>query len=550
MGDPAPLDATTLRLLAQASDALAGSTPVDEALLRVARLTTEALADACRVDRASDEGALTRCAVVHRDPAGAGLYAALAPPACQEPVTRLVELTEGDLAPEARDAACLAAWRAQAPAAAIYVPLHARGRPLGVMTLVAEGARRFSLLDVALATELGARCAAALEIARLDEQLARARHAEAEARGRGERKDDFLALLGHELRNPLAPLRSALEVLRRAPDPALAERARGIMERQVVHMTRLLDDLLDVSRITRGKVQLRTERLALQDVVTHALELARPLLEARRHRVDVELPPEPLWVSGDQVRLEQVVANLLANAARYTPSGGNVGVALARTEQGATLRVRDDGVGIERGLLTKIFEPFTQVRPLGASSAGLGIGLTLVRELVVLHGGRVEARSSGLGHGSEFVVTLPTLDVPPGEEPRPMSSADAPPPPSALRILLVDDNEDATETLAEILRISGHEVRTAYDGTAALAAAPRFGPDVVILDIGLPDMSGHEVARALRAAGLDGAVLVGLSGFGAPEDHDRAREAGFDHYLLKPTSLAEIEALLARAVPR
>jgi len=364
-----------------------------------------------------------------------------------------------------------------------------------------------------------------------------------------QRKDEFLATLAHELRNPLAPLRNALHALRLAgASGAGADRLHGMMERQVNHMVRLVDDLLEVSRITRGKIELRPERVDLADVVRAATETSRPLIDAGRHELEVALPDAPLPLEADPVRLAQVVGNLLNNAAKYTPRGGHIRVTAERRGSEVALHVRDDGVGIPAEMLHKIFDLFTQVdRTLASAQGGLGIGLTLVRRIVELHGGRVEARSAGANSGSEFVVTLPLAPSP--DASAGPSAAD--PEPGALplhRVLIVDDNADAAESLGLLLRMLGADVTIAHDGPGALATLQHFRPSIVLLDIGMPGMDGYEVAARVRALpGLERVLLVALTGWGQSEDRQRSHAAGFDHHFVKPIDLAALQALLQSA---
>jgi signal transduction histidine kinase/integral membrane sensor domain MASE1 len=364
-------------------------------------------------------------------------------------------------------------------------------------------------------------------------------------------KDEFLAILGHELRNPLAPLRNAAEILavRAADDPAIA-RIQQIIERQVRHMVRLVDDLLDVSRITRGRVELRRERVAMADVVARAAEAARPLMEERGHELSADLPTEPVTVDGDPVRLEQALGNLLQNAARYTEGHGHIAVSLAREGGEAVIRVTDDGIGIAPEMLERVFELFVQgERPRHRSAEGLGIGLTLVRNLVEIHGGRVSARSEGPGRGSEFIVRLPLAGPAPADaaEARQAIPAKGDASRSHLRVLVVDDNVDAAESLALILRGDGYDVATAHDGASALDKAGETAFDFIILDIALPDdLDGYEVARRIRGARrLPDVTLIALTGFGQEEDRRRAVDAGFDHHLVKPVDPDVVRGLLA-----
>jgi PAS domain S-box-containing protein len=363
------------------------------------------------------------------------------------------------------------------------------------------------------------------------------------------RKDEFLAMLAHELRNPLAPIRTAAQVIRLlGTSDANVRRSAEMVERQVQHLTRLVDDLLDVSRITRGKIKLRKEPVELAAVVARAVETARPLLDARAHELTVTLPPEAVRLEADATRLAQVVGNLLANAAKYTAEGGHVWLTAEREGGTAVLRVRDTGVGIPPDMLGKVFDLFTQVdRSLARSEGGLGIGLTLVKNLVELHGGTVGAYSEGPGKGSEFVVRLPVLPTPQAPDAGPAEPAPgrAPPP---RRVLVVDDNADAADSLAMLLRVDCHEVRTAHDGPTALETAEWFRPEVVFLDIGLPRMDGYEVARQLRQRpGLKGARLVAVTGYGQGEDRRRAQDAGFDLFMTKPVDPLALRDVVAGA---
>jgi PAS domain S-box-containing protein len=364
------------------------------------------------------------------------------------------------------------------------------------------------------------------------------------------RKDEFLAMLAHELRNPLAPVRNALHVLKQpGVEPAVRERVREMMERQVSHMARLLDDLLDVSRISRGRIELRKEIVEVGPLVARTVEAVRPLIDERRHHLSVSLPPEPLRVEGDPTRLEQILTNLLNNAAKYTDPGGHLGVSASREGAEVVLRVRDDGIGIAPDVLPRVFDLFVQAeRRINRSQGGVGIGLTLVRRLVELHGGRIEALSPGPGRGSEFVVRLPAATEPAGgrEVATPSGNAAAPGSSPPRRVLVVDDNRDAADSLAVLLRLMGQDVCVAYDGPSALAQAQEFRPALVLLDIGMPGMDGYEVARRLRQQPeLGNVVVAALTGWGQEGDRRRSAEAGFDRHLVKPVDPAALEALLA-----
>ncbi|HET8541537.1 MAG TPA: hybrid sensor histidine kinase/response regulator [Anaeromyxobacter sp.] len=391
----------------------------------------------------------------------------------------------------------------------------------------------------------------AARAAERDQHLARAEAARAEAVSASRTRDEFLAMLGHELRNPLAPIATALHLLEQRGHADTREHA--VIRRQLAHLQRLVDDLLDVSRITRGKVELHRERVEAALFVGRAIEMAKDLLEQRRHRLTVDVPPG-LFVDGDPVRLAQVVANLLSNAARYTPPGGNVHVGALRERDRVRLWVRDDGVGLARGLLGSIFEPFVQ-GPGGAEphQGGLGLGLTLVKSFVALHGGEVVAHSDGPGRGSTFAVELPAAAAARAEPLRPPARGTRPPPPASLRVLVVDDNADAAETLANLLTLAGHEVKTAPDGPTALDLATAFRPQVAVLDIGLPVMDGYELALRLRDR-LAGAVpaMVAVSGYGQAADLERSRAAGCCAHLVKPAAvdqvLAELDRIAAQRV--
>jgi PAS domain S-box-containing protein len=359
------------------------------------------------------------------------------------------------------------------------------------------------------------------------------------------RKDEFLATLAHELRNPLAPIRNAIEIMRvDAVEPsAVAVAARTMIERQLEHLVRLVDDLLDVSRITRGRLELRKERVTLASVMKSAIDTSRPLIEAARHELSIELPEREVYLDADPVRLAQVFANLLNNAARYTDDGGRIAVVARREGDTIVASVRDTGVGIAPEALPSIFDMFIQVDETGQrSQSGLGIGLTLVKRLVELHGGSVEARSAGKGRGTELVVRLPVACA--------AATAGAAPPPQrehamTHRILVADDNRDAAESMGMLLRLMGNEVRTVYDGLDAVEEAEEFRPDVILLDIGMPRLNGYDAARQIRGQRWSaGTMLVALTGWGQIEDKRRAAEAGFDRHFTKPLDPAELQKLI------
>jgi PAS domain S-box-containing protein len=359
------------------------------------------------------------------------------------------------------------------------------------------------------------------------------------------RMNEFLAMLGHELRNPLSPLQSALDILDMKPDdPAAVDWGRKVFGRQVKHLSRLVDDLLDVSRITSGKVALRFENVDFAHLVDETLDAMGPQIRARQHALELALPKGPLVVRGDPTRLAQIVTNLVTNAIKYTPDGGRIGVTLEREDDFATLTVGDNGIGLAPALIPQMFDLFVQGdRALDRKEGGLGIGLTLVKHLTELHGGSVAAASGGMDQGSQFVVRLPVLAhqsvATPGASPPAVSGG-------RFKVLIVEDNADVARSLAMLVEMLGHRVQMVDDGSLALDAARKFQPDLVLLDIGLPGMNGYDVARAIRAEGtLRHAVLVACTGYGQDEDRRRVREAGFDKYLIKPVHVTDLEKILA-----
>ena len=360
------------------------------------------------------------------------------------------------------------------------------------------------------------------------------------------RKDEFLAVLAHELRNPLAAIRTAAELVSRAdaPRPTI-EQASGVIGRQVTHLGRLVDDLVDVSRITRGLIELQRERLKLSAVVFHALETSQPIVAERGHTLSISAIDDELEVMGDLSRLTQVVANILHNAAKFTPRGGRIELGAERDGDEVVLRIADNGAGISAEALPQVFDLFSHTdRRLDRASTGLGVGLALVRRLVDMHGGRVAVRSDGLGRGTEVTIHLPLLEPVPQQDRasgRPATSDGSP----SRRILVVDDNVDAADALAMLLRLSGHQAVTAFDGVEALGRAAEFQPDIVLLDIGMPRLDGYGTARAMRAEpwGRD-LTLVALTGWGQPKDRDRTVEAGFDAHLVKPVATEKLMEII------
>jgi signal transduction histidine kinase len=418
----------------------------------------------------------------------------------------------------------------------VCVPLKLRGRILGAISFVtAESGRRYTTRDLALAEDLANRAAVAIENARLYGDLREA----------DRRKDEFLAMLAHELRNPLAPIGNALQIMRLAPDDEeVVANARGTMERQFEHLVRLVDDLLDVSRIMRGKIDLRLEKCTVTSLVERAVEAARPLISARRHRLSIDVPQEATELVADPVRVTQVIANLLNNAAKYTPEGGEIALTAACEGDEFQVSVRDNGIGISAEALPRVFDMFVQAREgLVHSQGGLGIGLTLVKSLVQLHGGRVEARSDGAGRGAEFLVHLPLLCSLTLDDKTTRSGA----PIATRRMMVVDDNIDSASTLAFLLRSQNHQVMVAHDGYTALEIVEEFTPDIAVLDIGMPGMDGYELARRLRDRYPDGKLqLVALTGWGGAEDRERTRRSGFDFHLVKPIRLEDLAEIMSR----
>lgn len=358
------------------------------------------------------------------------------------------------------------------------------------------------------------------------------------------RKDEFLALLAHELRNPLAPIASALEILKLVDtDAESCQQARDVAERQLRHLTRLVDDLLDVSRIMRGKVELRRERVVLAAAIARAVETTQPMLSAKEHTISIDLPSQPIYLKADLVRLAQILGNLLSNAAKYTEPGGQISLSASMEGDMAVVCVKDTGIGIAPGDMARLFEMFMQVAPgASRSQGGLGIGLALVKNLVEMHGGSVVAHSAGIGQGCEFVVQLPLMAA--ADEPMAEPAASAPS--LQLRsILVVDDNVDAAHSLAMLLRLRGHQVQVAVSGQEALSQVRETMPELIFLDIGMPGMDGYEVARRLRADYGSALEIVALTGWGTAQDRQRSSEAGFDKHLTKPVDLAQLEQVLS-----
>jgi PAS domain S-box-containing protein len=388
----------------------------------------------------------------------------------------------------------------------------------------------------------------ALRIAGISQDITARKTADLQLMRLDRRKDAFLATLAHELRNPLEPIRSAAALLARqhVGDPSPEQKAVSIIERQVDHLTRLVDDLLDLARINHGKIRLRSEAVRLEEVIGAAVDANRALAEERRLKLRVQSPPREVWVLGDSARLTQVFSNLLHNATKFSAAGGVIEISVRPSEGGGqvAVSVRDEGAGIAPDVIDSVFDLFMQAQqPPAQDRGGLGIGLSVARSLVELHGGKVSVHSDGIGKGSDFIVTLATTDAPPALAPVPIEAQARGS--AGRRILVVDDNRDAAESLQALLALDGHTVALAFSGKAALDQAERIQPDVVILDIGLPDISGHEVARRLRAdARLSAPLLVALTGYAREQDHRDVRAAGFDHHLVKPADCATLMNLV------
>ena len=541
------------RFLADASGALSELTDYKSTLQKVASLAVPFFADWCAIDIVDAEGSLQRLAVTHRDPAKAEWARELIrryPPSRQEPhglfhVLRtgktdwMAEIPKSLIEQSARDAEHLRILRELGLKSYICTPLCSRSKTIGVMTFVtSESGYVYDAIDVAAAEDLARRTVIAIENANL---LATLKETD-------RRKDEFLAMLAHELRNPLAPIRNAVQIFRGKglPVPEL-QWATEVIDRQVRQLSRLVDDLLDVSRITRGKVELRKETVELSQVIQSAVEASRPLIEKWGHHLTVTLPPEPIPLEADPTRLAQVILNLLNNAAKYTDRAGRIELTAERENGDVLVKVRDNGIGIPPEMLPRVFDLFAQVDPsMERSEGGLGIGLTLVQRLVTLHGGSVEAKSEGPGTGSEFILRLPTRSKAAPQGPK---KVEHPFPTAKRRILIVDDNRDAADSLAVLLRMMGNEVHTAHDGLEAVGAAAAFHPDIALLDIGLPKLSGYDAARRIREQeGGKDMLLIALTGWSQEEDRRRSREAGFDHHMNKPVDFNILKGLLAETI--
>ncbi len=540
------------RFLADVGDVLAGSLDSRTTLRTVASLCVPRLADWCAVDMLEAGHVLRRVAVAHTDPekvrwaheihrryppdpqSGRGVFKVLR----TGHADLHAEISDEQLTRAARDPGELQILRELGMTSVMLVPLRARGQTLGVISLIsAESRRHFGPADLALAEEVARRAGLAADNARLYGELVEA----------DRRKDDFIALLAHELRNPLAPMRNGLQVMRLTmTDTGPPAQARNMMERQLGHMVRLIDDLLDISRVSRNKMELRRSRVLLADLVNSAVETARPGIEEAGHQLTISLPPKPVILDGDLTRLAQVFSNLLTNSAKYTEPGGHIWLDAERKGNEIVISVRDSGIGIPAESLPRIFDMFSQVdRTMERSTGGLGIGLALVKGLVEMHGGTVTAKSEGQGKGSTFTVKLPVPD----DLPNPGAShgADEIRPTVGIknRILIVDDNQDSALSLAMMLKLMGSELRVVHDGFEAVRVAEEFRPDVILMDVGMPRLNGLDATRRIREQDWGKAItIIALTGWGQDQDKARSQEAGCDAHLVKPVNPDDLEKLL------
>jgi PAS domain S-box-containing protein len=538
--------------LARAGSELIAASDYRDALRTVAQLVVPKLADWCAIDIVDPStGTTVRLAVAHQDPAKVALAHELArryPPDPEAPtgVPNVLRTGRSELYTEiprellertAVDDEHRSIIADLDLRSAMVVPLRGRDHVFGAISFVyAQSNRRYTDDDLAFAEDFARRAAMIVERRKLEEEAAQANRA----------KDEFLAMLGHELRNPLAPIRTALQLMALRGDSSTA-RERQVIERQVEHLVTLVDDLLDVSRITRAKITLAKEPIEISAVIARALEMASPLLESRRHQLELAVPRTGYVVDGDPARLAQVFANLLTNAAKYTDPGGRIAV-MARTDHdGIVVEVSDTGIGIDPDFLPMIFDMFVQERQtIARSHGGLGLGLNIARSLVGMHGGRIHATSEGRGRGSTFTVWLPALEA--------RVTAAAEPPQQARaaeggrRVMLVDDNEDAVALLESALQTYGYDTRYALDGPAALELARSFTPEIAILDIGLPVMDGYELAQRLRERSPE-LPMIALTGYGQEDDVEKSKSAGFDRHLVKPVDLTRLRGAIDELLP-
>ena len=533
-------------LLADVSSTLASALDVDTRVRELARVVVPRMADWCVVDLVEESGEIRRVAVEHADPTLGALaqeIQAESTPALRpdHPVLtalhsgepQLVErVGEAELRRLARDEEDVERIRRAGLRSLLCVPLRARGRILGVMSLGATERDPYGAEDLTLAGEVAARAALAVDNARLYEKVL------ADDRA----KDEFLAMLGHELRNPLAPMVHSLEVFRVAsPDSEARERARRVLERQVTQLRHLVRDLLDVARITRGSIDLRRQPVELSAAIANAVESSQSIIEAHRHEVVTTLPKQALWLDADPTRLEQILTNLINNSVQHSRPGTRTEVSGEPDGDFVVVRVKDNGAGLSPEALTHLFDLFARGDVM-ASGPGTGIGLHLVRRLSELHGGSVEARSAGVGHGSEFIVRLPAAQ----RSEAPVAAAAAPEAaPSPLRVLVVDDHMDSAAALSELLTIWGYGARVATDGREALRVASEFRPEVVLLDLAMPEMNGYQVAREMRRMPeLAHATLVALTGHARAPSRTTSGGYDFDHHWMKPLDPSTLRAFL------
>ena len=534
-----------LAFLADASGTLASSLDLEATLRELSALIVPRFAEACLVTLAPGDGYAERheMAWATSDPELPLLSASMleiTDTALADAIARVrdsgkPEMIERD--PQGQPSSRVALPRGLTAHTLMLVPLLVRGRRLGVLSLALESAsRRFEPDTPPMVTELATRAATAIDNSLLFRKI----------QDEDKRKNEFLAMLAHELRNPLAPISNAVHILRVSDgDMTKLAWARELIARQLKQLVRLVDDLLDVSRITRGKIELKIDAVDVAQVAAAAIETSRPNIDANRHTLSIQLPQETLHVRGDFARVSQILSNLINNAAKYTPKGGRISLSAAREGNEVAFRVRDSGVGIAPEFLGSIFDPFTQVdRTLARSHGGLGIGLTLVRRLVEMQRGSVAVKSEGRNRGSEFTVKLPLAT----KEEQSTSVNDAPtdsPSPAGLRVLIVDDNRDVADSTASVMRMNGCDVHVAYDGKVALESVQRLRPDAVLLDIGLPTIDGYLVAEHIRALPQNGrTMLVAVSGYGQEQDRLRSKSVGFDYHVVKPIDPTVLAALV------
>ncbi len=535
-----------LRLFSDAGTVLSALSEEASMLERLARLTVPLFADWCVVSMIDPHGKVQTVGRAHGDASKQGVldeYLAKYPLDWNHTSITVNVLRSGqselisDMPAAVLDALATDEQHREllgklSPRSVLVVPIAIRGKTVGAISFALNNSfRRYSVDDVSVATELARRAATAIENARLYQELQEAQR----------QKDDFLAMLAHELRNPLAAIQYANQIAQLSQAPS--EEARETIDRQVKSLAHLIDDLLDVSRITRDKIHLKKEHIDGASLARRAAASIHPVIAGRKHELEVDIPPQPLPLLVDPTRLEQILVNLLSNAAKYTPEGGKIALRCFAEGNQAVFEVEDNGIGIPTEALPRVFELFTQVdRSLDRSQGGLGIGLTVVRRLAEMHGGSVSADSRGLGQGSVFTARLPLSDTPlDAGEPR----AKPPLRTQPRRILVVDDNVDTANSVATLLKLAGHEVSLAHDGLAAIDEAKKSRPEIVLLDIGLPGLDGYAVARTLRDhPELAKAKLIAVSGYGQPEDRRRAHEAGFDEHLVKPVAFDKLLSLI------